>query len=146
MEVGEGDDKVVTLQPKLVTPGLELPAFPACLPGKARVVYDGVLAVVEAVKAAKAAIPELKDQIEGLIESAVAMAERGKELAEEAVAGDGVKLARIIGALMANVKELSDAREIPGTIFGTLKRVYDELRKAAEALKATDVKKLAAAL
>jgi len=146
VEVGEGDDKVVTLQPKLVTPGLEMPAFPACLPGKARIVYDGIVAIVEAIKAAKASIPELKDQIEGLIDSAVAMAERGKELAEEAVAGDGAKLARIIGALMMNVKELGDAREIPGTIFGTLKRVFDELRRAAEALKTTDMKKLAAAI
>jgi hypothetical protein len=114
---------------KFEQPDLDLPPFPECLPGRARVIYNAILAVKDKVMEIAEKVKELPTQIEEATSKGQELAENAQADFEEA--GLGVfEIPGAIANIAMNLKELaSKGVEVGKKITENLQRVVQEFYK-----------------
>lgn len=108
--------------------GIDMPEFPDCLPGPAKMVYDVVMEAKDAVVAIAGRFPELKEQFEQLLTEVQEFDVNAalEELGEIDMMEKGQRLMAVTKALTG----LVGSRKIITTVVGTGQRVGVEFQKA----------------
>lgn len=114
-------------------PVLDLPAFPDSLTPAAHLCWETIMDTKDLVVELVGQFPDLKDQVEHLVEECKEFVDKAAEAASNAGLGmlEAVKAAKYTAL---NVKELSTSVKIFTTFIATCKRIGDELTKAVEVL------------